>query len=228
MPEVYFNGPEGRLEGRFQRGKTADAPIAVVLHPHPQHGGTMNNKVNYAVYYCFVRRGFSVLRFNYRGVGRSQGRYDSGHGELSDAAAALDWLQSHFANAADCWVAGFSFGAWISMQLLMRRPEINGFISVAPPANLYDFAFLAPCPSSGLIVHGVQDEHVPQEDVDKLAERLAVQRGIGIAYELIDGANHFFEGRLDELSATIDAHLDANMVRSEPADADEQQLQSTA
>ena len=139
MPEIILNGPEGRLEGRYQQSATPNAPIALMLHPHPQHGGTMNNKVVYSLYQSFQRQGFSVLRFNFRGVGRSQGKFDRGEGELSDAAAALDWLQSWNQNAAQCWIAGFSFGAWIGMQLLMRRPEISGFISVAPPANVYDF-----------------------------------------------------------------------------------------
>ena len=210
MPEVTFNGSEGRLEGRFRKGEAATSAIAIVLHPHPQHGGTMNHKVVHTVFHCFARLGFSVLRFNYRGVGRSQGAYDNGLGEFADAASALDWLQSHYPNAADCWVAGFSFGAWIAMQILMRRPEVHGFISIAPPANHYDFTFLAPCPSSGLIVHGTDDEHVPKEDVDKLAARLEAQRGIGIQYTCIEGADHFFRGKLDSLTDVIEAHLKAN------------------
>ena len=150
MPEVIFPGPEGRLEGRYHPQKDRDAPIAIVLHPHPQFGGTMNNRVVYNLHYAFYEMGFTVLRFNFRGVGRSQGEYDQGIGELSDAASALDYLQSMNNNAKHCWVAGFSFGAWIGMQLLMRRPEITGFISVSPPANMYDFSFLAPCPSPGV------------------------------------------------------------------------------
>src|SRR5918999_1403358 len=149
MPELIINGPECRLEGRYHISKQPSAPIALMLHPHPQHGGTMNNKVVYTLFHAFARQGFSTLRFNFRGVGRSQGSYDRGEGELSDAAAALDWLQGQNLTAAHCWIAGFSFGAWIGMQLLMRRPEIDAFISVAPPANIYDFGFLAPCPSSG-------------------------------------------------------------------------------
>ena len=161
MPEVIFPGPDGRLEGRYHPQKNKDAPIAIILHPHPLYGGTMNNKVVYNLHYTFHRIGFTCLRFNFRGVGRSQGEYDQGIGELSDAAAALDYLQSLNPNAKNCWVAGFSFGAWIGMQLLMRRPEIAGFISVAPPANQYDFCFLAPCPSSGLIISGSADRVVP-------------------------------------------------------------------
>jgi len=193
MPEVIFAGPEGRLEGRYHPQPNRDAPIAIVLHPHPQFGGTMNNKVVYNLHYLFHSLGFSVLRFNFRGVGRSQGEYDQGIGELSDAASALDWLQSQNQNTRHCWVAGFSFGAWIGMQLLMRRPDITGFVSVAPPANLYDFSFLAPCPSSGLIVSGTADRIVPARDVTGLVDKLHEQKGITITHAQIEGADHFFK-----------------------------------
>ena len=173
MPEVIFNGPEGRLEGRYQPGKEPNAPIAIVLHPHPQFGGTMNNQIVYNLFYMFAERGFSVLRFNSRGVGRSQGVFDHGIGELSDAAAALDWLQIINRESRGCWIAGFSFGAWIGMQLLMRRPEVEGFISVSPPENLYDFSFLAPCPSSGLIIHGDKDRVAPPSSVQKLVDAIS-------------------------------------------------------
>ena len=135
MAEVIINGPEGRLEGRYYHNKTKNAPVALVLHPHPEHGGDMNNKVTYALYRSFVDMGFNTMRFNFRGVGKSEGRFTQGDGELSDAAAMMDWLQTYNPNSPAFWVAGFSFGAWISMQLLMRRPEIEGFISVSPPAK---------------------------------------------------------------------------------------------
>src|SRR5690348_18304548 len=114
MPEVIFNGPAGRLEGRFHPAKQRGAPIAIVLHPHPQFGGTMNNPIVYQLYYAFAERGFAVLRFNFRGVGRSQGAFH-GQDELSDAAAALDWAQTFNTDSRACWVAGVSFGAWIGM-----------------------------------------------------------------------------------------------------------------
>lgn len=203
MPEVIINGPAGRLEGRYHHEAAADSPIALILHPHPQFGGTMNNPIVYYLYYAFARRGFSVLRMNFRGVGRSQGLFDNGPGELSDAATALDWLQVYNPDARSCWIAGVSFGAWISMQLLMRRPEIAGFISVAPPANLYDFSFLAPCPSSGLIVNGDIDRVAPPESVRSLVNKLKSQKGISITHEVVHGANHFFEGKLEELMEEV-------------------------
>lgn len=211
MPEVIFTGPAGRLEGRYHQSEKDHSPIALVLHPHPLFGGTMNNHVVYQTYYTFVNRGFSVLRFNFRGVGRSQGAFDNGLGELSDAAAALDWLQSSNNDAPQCWIAGFSFGAWIAMQLLMRRPEIAGFISIAPPANMYDFTFLAPCPSSGLIIHGDKDQVVPQDDVQKLVDRLKTQKGIVIDHRTVSGGNHFFEDHLEELSTEVESYLDMRL-----------------
>ena len=211
MPEVILNGPEGRLEGRYHHSKLPNPPIAIVLHPHTQFGGTMNNPIVHQLYYAFVNRGFSVLRFNFRGAGRSQGVFDHGAGELSDAASALDWLQSINKDARTCWIAGFSFGSWISMQLLMRRPEVDSFISVAPPANLYDFSFLAPCPSSGLMVSGDSDTVVPSDEVTKLVERLKTQRGIVIDHEVVPGANHFFENCDEGLMEVINAYLDKRL-----------------
>ena len=203
MPEVIFTGPAGRIEGRYHPARQKNAPIGIVLHPHPQFGGTMNHQIVYQLYYAFVHRGFSALRFNFRGVGRSQGGFDHGVGELSDAASALDWAQTVNTEARSCWIAGFSFGAWIGMQLLMRRPEIEGFISIAPPANLYDFSFLAPCPSSGLIIHGDKDAVVPPRDVTDLVEKLKTQKGIVIEQKVVPGANHFFDGKVEPLM-TID------------------------
>ncbi len=204
MPEVIFAGPDGRLEGRYHPQPNRDAPIAVVLHPHPQFGGTMNNKVVYNLHYAFHSLGFSVLRFNFRGVGRSQGEYDQGIGELSDAASALDYLQSMNQNARHCWVCGFSFGAWIGMQLLMRRPDITGFVSVAPPANLYDFSFLAPCPASGLIINGTADRIAPPKDVTGLVNKLHEQKGITITHEQIEGADHFFRDEEAHMNPMLD------------------------
>ena len=218
MPEVIFNGPEGRLEGRYHHSKISNAPAAILLHPHPQHGGTMNNKVVYSLYQSFVKRGFSTLRFNFRGVGRSQGVFDSGQGELSDAASALDWMQTYNPNAQTSWIAGFSFGAWISMQLMMRRPEISGFISIAPPANIHDFSFLAPCPASGLILHGDKDNIVPISSVDKFSQKLKKQNTIKIDYRIIKGCDHFFQGHLDEMTSHVDDYLDENFTAVEPTE----------
>lgn len=211
MPEIIFNGPEGRLEGRYNHSDNKSAPIALVLHPHPLYGGTMNNKIVYNLYHAFARNGFSVLRFNFRGVGRSQGKFDDGIGELADAATALDWLQQQNVDAPTCWISGFSFGSWIAMQLLMRRPEIEGFISVAPPANLYDFSFLSPCPSSGMIVQGDKDDVVSEDAVGKLVSKLSSQQATQVEYKVVPGADHYFRNTLDDLNVHLDAYISKRM-----------------
>jgi len=213
MPEVIIPGPEGRIEGRYHHNEDRNAPVALVLHPHPKHGGTMNNKVTYNLYKQFAVSGFSVLRFNFRGVGRSEGVFDNGIGELTDAATCLDWLQKINPDASTFWVGGFSFGSWISLQLLMRRPELEGFVAISPPANLYDFNFLSPCPRSGLIVQGDEDSIVDEPSVRKLAEKLNSTRDIEVDYRIIRGGDHFFRGQLEELDDNLRQYI---KVYSEP------------
>lgn len=207
MPEVIINGTEGRIEARYHHGSDPYAPMALILHPHPEQGGTMNNKVTYALFRTFVNRGFNTLRFNFRGVGKSEGRFSQGEGELSDAASVLDWMQVYNPNASECWVAGFSFGAWIGMQLLMRRPELDGFISISPPANMYDFTFLAPCPVSGLIVQGDADTIVTKSSVDDLVYKLSLQRNIIVEKKIVEGADHFFSDHLNVMAQYVDEYL---------------------
>lgn len=154
------------------------------------------------------------MRFNFRGAGQSEGTYDNGEGELNDAASALDWLQSINTTSSSCWVAGFSFGAWIGMQLLMRRPEIEGFISISLPADSHDFGFLAPCPVPGLILQGDKDELVSHAAVAKLVDTLQLQRGLQIDYRKIPMANHSFADKLSELRHHVDDYLSKNILRS--------------
>src|SRR5688500_8516630 len=208
MPSVIFPGPEGRLEGRFSPAPRPRAPVAMILHPHSQGGGPMNDRIVQRLYKTFVDRGFATLRFNFRGVGRSQGSFDNGFGELSDAASALDWVQSIHPEAQTTWVAGFSFGALIGMQLLMRRPEIRGFISINPPANMYDFSFLAPCRAAGTVV--------TPSAVQKLVDKLRTQKHITIHHDEIPRANHFFENELDDLMRSVDNYLDMRLSPDSP------------
>ena len=199
MVEVLFNGHAGRIEGRYHKSERPNAPVALILHPDPLFGGTMNNKVVYSLFSCFKDLGFSVLRFNFRGVGRSQGQFNEGIGELSDATIALDWLQNMNPDAKQCWIAGYSFGAWIGLQLLMRRPDINNFIAVTPPANEKDFTFLAPCPTSGLIVQGGRDEIVNPQEVERMARRLNQQRHVEIDFAMIEDGDHMYNDHLKDL-----------------------------
>jgi uncharacterized protein len=211
LPELILPGAAGRLEAQYTRGKTPNAPIALILHPHPKTGGHMNNAVTVQLFRVFMKRGFATLRYNSRGVGKSQGEFDSGIGELGDAATALDWLQADNPTASQTWVAGYQYGAYIGMQLLMRRPETDGFISVTPPANVYDFTFLAPCPASGLILHGEADTVAPHADTDRMVAKLRTQKGISIAYDLVPGATHFWQDHLAAVEQKVGHYVDQRM-----------------
>ena len=207
MVDLLIPGPEGKIEAKYSHNNGHNSPIALILHPDPSRGGTMNTKIVFRLYKLFVNNGFSAIRFNFRGVGKSEGLFDDGEGELSDAASVLDWLQQYNTNSKVVWVAGFSFGAWVAMQLLMRRPEINNFISVSPPANTRDFSFLAPCPSTGLIVHGDKDTITSFDSTKILSEKLQKQKKANIHFKSIKGADHFYENFSDQFSSIIDNYI---------------------
>ena len=207
MVDLLIPGPEGKIEAKYSHNNRDDSPIVILLHPDPSKGGTMHTKIIFKMYKIFIKAGFSTIRFNFRGVGKSEGIYDDGEGELSDAACVLDWLQQYNTNSKICWVAGFSFGAWIAMQLLMRRPEINRFIAISPQPNVYDFSFLSPCPTSGLIVYGKKDELVPVEYITELDKRLSSQKGIKVVFNAISEANHFFSRTSDALIKNLDKYI---------------------
>ena len=205
--EVFLPGPSGRLEAKYYKNQKKGSPIAIVLHPHPQYGGPMNNRVVQEIYNVFIKNNFSVLRINFRGVGKSEGTFDTGQGELSDAAAALDWIERENQDYSQCWVSGFSFGSLICMQLIMRRPEVNHFIAVSPQPNVYDFSFLSPCPTSGLMIYGKKDELVPIEHINELDKRLSAQKGIKVEFQSINDANHFFSKNESSVVKSLDKYI---------------------
>lgn len=212
MSEVFLNGPSGRIQGKFHQSSDPNAPIALVLHSHPLAGGTMDNKVIYTLYKTFTENNFTTLRINFRGVGRSEGRYDNGIGELIDAATALDWLQANTPTSQSIWVSGFSFGSWIAIQLVMRRPEVTNFISAAPPVDKYDFSFLSPCPAPGLIIQGDKDSVVNEENVIEFVNWVNQQRCFEVAYHTLYGADHFFRNKLEELNKAVDEYIKSSLI----------------
>ena len=205
--EIFIPGPSGRIQAKYFKNKKSGSSVALILQPHPQYGGTMNNRIVQETYNCFYKNGFSVIRINFRGVEKSDGVFDNGQGELSDAAAALDWIERENPGYSQCWVSGFSFGSLICMQLIMRRPEVNKFVSLSPQPNVYDFTFLAPCPISGLMVYGKNDELVSEESILNLKKRLNLQKNIDVKFESIPHANHFYKNKEKELSTIINSYL---------------------
>ena len=205
--QIFIPGSSGRIQAKYSKSKQLGAPVALVLSPHPQYGGTMNNRIVYETFNCFYKNKFSVIRINFRGVEKSDGVFDNGQGELSDAAAALDWVERENAGYNQCWVAGFSFGSLICMQLIMRRPEVTKFIAISPQPNVYDFSFLAPCPISGLIIYGNNDELVQVDSILNLKKRLSMQKNITVKFNTIPNANHFYKGKEKELVNSIKEYI---------------------
>jgi len=205
--EIFIPGPCGRIQAIYFKNNRPGSPVALVLQPHPEYGGTMNNKIVYETYRSLCKNGFSVIRINFRGVEKSDGIFDNGQGELSDAAAALDWIEKENPGFDQCWVTGFSFGALICMQLIMRRPEVNKFIAISPQPNVYDFTFLAPCPISGLVLYGKNDELVPEESILNLKKKLNMQKNIEVKFDPVTNANHFFKGKEKEMANSLENYL---------------------
>lgn len=207
MSRLYIEGLAGKIELAVHSSEDPKAPVAIVLHPHPLFGGNMNNKVSYHIYKLFVQNGFSAVRMNFRGVGKSQGKFDSGRGEAEDVGVVLDWVHGYFPEASHFWIAGFSFGSYVGLNVVMRRPEIEAFIAVAPPVTKYSFSFFSPCPISGMIVQGDADDIALIEDTETLVDLNHNQKNVHIEYKVIEQADHFFSQNMEEFDKAIDDYI---------------------
>ena len=204
MPEVIFTGPAGRLEGRFQPAKRKNGPIAIILHPHPQFGGTMNNQIVYDLFYKFQERGFTTLRFNFRGVGTSEGSFDNGEGEVADALAAVAWMRSELPDLP-LWLSGFSFGAAMAIRAsVISKP--SGLVSIAPAVSRFagNLETQPDCP--WLILQGDQDELVDIEETVAWVNELEP----GPELEIFPETEHFFHGKLTLLRNAVEEFVREN------------------
>ena len=195
-------GPAGSLEAIVET--PVETPVegeplgaVVVCHPHPQHGGTMHNKVAHTLARSFVRSGYAALRFNFRGTQGSEGEYDEGIGELDDALTALRWMRTEFA-AGPMWLAGFSFGAAIALRAAIEEP-VDGLITVAPAVSRFASGLASQPQCPWLIVQGDQDELVDIEETISWFNELLP----GPELVVIPEAEHFFHGRLVDLREIV-------------------------
>ncbi|MGH7558213.1 MAG: alpha/beta hydrolase [Gemmatimonadota bacterium] len=198
-----FHGPAGRIEGIYRPGRPEARRSAVVCHPHPLHGGTMHNKVVYRAAKAFEWMGWPVLRFNFRGVGSSEGSFADGIGEADDVAAAIDWLAAQDAGAAPV-VVGFSFGNAVGLPVGAEDPRVTHLVGIGTPTESFDFDALAGTTKPKLFVQGDRDEHGSLENLRKGLERVAKPWKLVV----VEDADHFFEGRLEALQQAIVDFLD--------------------
>jgi len=197
IESLFLPGPTGRLEALLEEPEDiAPQEAALVCHPHPQHGGTMHNKVVYRIARGLRSTGSVVLRFNYRGVNLSEGSYDEGEGELDDARAALNYLRERYPELAFT-VAGFSFGSRIALRLgcgIARRVIAVGF-----PASYKDKAGLDTCTTPRIFIQSTRDQFGSVEQIEAIVAALPEPKQL----HLIDAQDHFFAGALDALEAVF-------------------------
>jgi hypothetical protein len=198
-------GPVGRLECLLQeREGVAPAFLAVVCHPHPLYGGTMHNKVTHRAATTLHARGAAVLRFNFRGVGKSEGTHDKGRGEMQDTLALLDWLRRRH-RSAEVWLAGFSFGSWVASRAAAAEAAVKRLIMLAPPVHTQTFEEMRSYAVPKLVIQGTADEVCKPENLARVFPTWADPKRL----ESVEGASHFFDRRLAELGSAIEHGLDA-------------------
>lgn len=217
---LFLDGPAGRLEALLNAGAADASHAAVVCHPHPLFGGTLHNKVVFHTMKALHSFGFPVLRFNFRGTGLSAGEHDHGVGEVDDVRTALDWLDAEF--HLPLIFAGFSFGAAVGMRASYADPRVQALIGVGVPVapvaadteepRVYTFEFLRDCTKPKLFVSGARDQFGPRAKLEALLASVPEPKKLVV----IEGADHFFEGRLRELREAIEGWV-PGAVSSQPS-----------
>lgn len=199
---LFINTSHGRLEAILKETRTTarGGGVALVLHPHPLGGGTMHNKVVFRAASALNDAGLITLRINFRGVGQSTGTHDEGRGEAEDVSTGLDYLSEQYPNER-ITLAGFSFGSRVGIEVGMKDARVANLISIGTPVDKYDFSFLETVRKPILFVHGERDEFGQVDHLRSLVARLP--REARARLEIISNADHFFEGRLDEMKRII-------------------------
>jgi uncharacterized protein len=204
----FLEGPAGKLEALLNAGADSATYAALVCHPHPLFGGTLHNKVVFHAMKALNSFGFPVLRFNFRGAGLSHGEHDHGNGETDDVRAALDWLDGEF--HLPLIFSGFSFGAAVGLRPACEDSRVKALIGLGTPVGpvaadtetprTYTFDFMNNCAKPKLFVSGARDQFGPRAKLEELFTLVPEPKEL----VLIEGADHFFEGRLREMRETIE------------------------
>jgi alpha/beta superfamily hydrolase len=198
-PVKEIDGPAGRLEVILEEPDAGDPSAAVVFgHPHPQHGGTMHTKVVFRASKALASLGCAVLRFNFRGVGRSEGSFGNGHGEIEDFRAAMDFMADRFPSAP-LWAAGMSFGAYVSLNAGATDDRVDTLLGLAPALRMYDFSAVRVSTKRKYFIQGEKDEVCPLPDMQAFFESLPEPKQLAVIPE----AKHLFVEQLDEVGEAI-------------------------
>lgn len=207
MVDVIITGEAGKIHAVYHKAEVNDAPLAVVFPGDPVHGCHMNDRVSYGMFRAFADIGFSVVRFNYRGVGLSSGDQSDPLNNMMDIAVVIDWIQNKNEESPKLWLAGYDFGAWLVMQTLMRRPEVSGFVMVSPNTTRQDFSFLSPRPNRGLLIQGDAEDQSSLSFGSYLTKVLKTQAEIKLETILIKGADAKYTSTLRKLYDDIKGYV---------------------
>lgn len=189
MVDIIISGESGKLHAVYHQSSQPEAPLAVVLSGNPKQKCHMNDRVSYAMFRAFMDIGFSVVRFNYRGVGDSEGHIGTTADNMLDIATVIDWIQNHNEDSTKIWLAGNQMGAWYVLQAMMRRPEVTGFALVSPDSAVSDFAFLSPRPNRGLLLQGAMESDEARAFATHLTQVLKKQAQIDLETIRVKGAD---------------------------------------
>ena len=212
LTPLELPGPAGNLEALLQTREPEEGGLtALVCHPHPRYGGTMHNKVVHAAAGALADAGLPVMRFNFRGAGLSEGRHDAGHGEQEDMRAVLDHLADRYP-AAPILVAGYSFGAFVGLKVGCGDGRVAALIGIGLPVTLYDFGFLAASARPLAIIQGDRDRFGP---LPLLLAFAATLPG-GARVIPVPGAEHAFDGRLEEVAHAVAGAIPSHIIATPP------------
>ena len=209
--DIILSTLTGDLHASYYKNSNPAAPVAVVFHDIPENNGNMNEKVNYTIFYSFIKNGFSVIRFDFKGCGKSKGIFENGESELIDASTVIDYMQSKHEDASEFWLAGVGFGAWIAMQILMRRTEINNYIAVSPYPKKYDYNFFSTPQCNGAVVGAADDQVIKEDNLKQLVSNLNKSKYGKIKYISIENAKHNYVGKLNELYNKLSKYIKNNI-----------------
>jgi alpha/beta superfamily hydrolase len=209
---LFIPAPHGKLEAIIKAPRDASQirGVGLVLHPHPQHGGTMHNKVVFRAASALNDAGLVSLRINFRGVGQSTGTHDEGIGERDDVVAALDYISREYPDQ-EITLAGFSFGSRVGLDVGLTDSRVARLIGLGVPVTMYDVSFLEKCLKPILFVHGDHDEFGSVEDLRRLVSRLPAEAQAQLV--VINDADHFFEGHLDEMKRAMTEWVEKQMAK---------------
>ena len=180
MVDIMITGEAGKIHAVYNKSDVPTAPLAVVLSGNPRQKHHMNDRVSYAMFRAFMDAGFSVVRFNYRGVNNSEGALGTTADNMLDIATVIDWIQNKNEDSDRIWLAGNQLGAWYVLQAMMRRPEVSGFALVSPDPSVSDFAFLSPRPNRGLLLQGANESDEAKSFATHLTQVLKKQAQIDL------------------------------------------------